>query len=329
MLLPTNMRGLICILTVLILSLSTYAVDDQSKQKVAMPEGTPILWKEPTDIQSRDLFLGPGGEAMKPDLSKVTFVEEEKGGYSTKYVVRDGADRKWTVKIGKEAQSETAASRLLWAVGYYTDITYLVPSTQIEGKGDFQNVRFEARPKEVKRLGEWKWKDNPFGGTPELEGLKVMMALINNWDTKDSNNRILQVRDEETGRDELRYIISDLGATFGKTKDIPLIWRFKHSRSEPGDFSAAKFIDGVKGGTVNFHYIGQQKSLINKIKVEHVRWIASRLARLSEQQISDAFRAANYSAEEVQMLTEAIRARIDELAAIAPEGVVVPQCVDG
>jgi len=47
----------------------------------AVPVGTPVLWREPTDIASRDLYLGPGGEAMKPDLSQVTFISNETRGY--------------------------------------------------------------------------------------------------------------------------------------------------------------------------------------------------------------------------------------------------------
>ena len=52
------------------------------KEKKQLPQGTPVLWREPSDIASRDLLLGPGGERMKPDLSKLTFVKEETGGYS-------------------------------------------------------------------------------------------------------------------------------------------------------------------------------------------------------------------------------------------------------
>src|SRR5205085_995648 len=81
-------------------------------------------------------------------------------------------------KVGKEEQSETAAVRLLWAVGYVTEINYLVPRVTIPGKGTFANVRFEARPKQIKRLEEWKWAKNPFVGTRAFQGLKVMMALL-------------------------------------------------------------------------------------------------------------------------------------------------------
>ena len=148
----------------------------KKKKKEALT-GTPILWERPNDIGSRDLFLGPGGAAMRPDLRRITFIKEEKGGYSKKYRVRDGAGREWVVKIGKEAQSETSAVRLLYGLGYLTEINYLVPRVTIPGKGTFTNVRFEARPESLKRVGEWKWKSNPFSGTPELQGLKIMMAL--------------------------------------------------------------------------------------------------------------------------------------------------------
>src|ERR1044071_7522909 len=181
-------------LIVLALLVSISSIDTgfaKPKKKKKAFTGTPILWQRPDNISSRDLFLGPGGEEMRPDLRRITFIKEEKGGYSKKYRVRDAAGREWVAKVGKEAQSETAAVRLLWGVGYVTEVNYLVPSVTIPGKGTFQNVRFEARPDGWKRLDEWKWNRNPFMGSSELQGLKIMMALINNWDLKDSNNQIV------------------------------------------------------------------------------------------------------------------------------------------
>ena len=88
----------------------------------------------------------------------------------------------WVVKAGKEAQSETAASRLLWGVGYNSDVNYLVPNVRVEGLDKpLQNVRFSARPKDVKRVDGFKWKDNPFVGSRELQGLKVMMRQGSAW----------------------------------------------------------------------------------------------------------------------------------------------------
>src|SRR5579863_9440720 len=77
-----------------------------------------ILWREPTDIRSRNLFYGPGGEKHQPE-GPFTFVEEDLNGTNPKYVVRDVHKIKWTVKLGMEARPETVATRLVWAPGYF------------------------------------------------------------------------------------------------------------------------------------------------------------------------------------------------------------------
>jgi hypothetical protein len=280
-------------------------------RKKTPPRGTPVLWKAPVNIERRNLSLGPGGAGMKPNLSKIKFIKKEEGGYSTKYRISDGSGRVWVAKIGKEAQSETSAVRLLWALGYETEVNYLVPRVTIPGQGTFENVRLEARSKSEERLDEWKWDQNPFVGRPEYDGLKVMMVLLNNWDIKDSNNVIILRR--EGGRNVLRYVISDLGATFGKTGSLPLFWRITRSRNSPEDYEKAKFIEGVKGRFVNFRYGGKKREIFDDIPVEHARWLGRLLVRLRENQIKDAFRAANYDREEVDILTEAVQVRINEL----------------
>ena len=288
---------------------------DPLQDKNLSQNATPVMWQEPADLATRDLYLGAGGEAMKPDLSKITFLKEETGGYSTKYRVRDGAGKEWVVKVGKEAQSDTVAGRLLWAIGYPTEISYLVPSVTIEGKGSFQNARFEARPESIKRVSEWKWDDNPFKGKREFQGLKVLMLLLNNWDIKDTNNKILLVRNPQTGEAEHHYIISDLGATLGKTGGV-----VGRSRNKPEDFAKSKFVKVVKQNQVFFVYNGKRGDVFGDITVDQAKWVAGLLARLSEQQLRDAFRAGNYSAEEINIFTQALRARINELQNLS-EGV--------
>ena len=284
----------------------------KSKKKKEALTGTPVLWQRPDDISSRDLFLGPGGEGMRPDLRRLTFIKEEKGGYSKKYRVRDGAGREWVVKIGKEAQSETSAVRLLYGLGYLTEINYLVPRVTIPGKGTFYNVRFEARPENLKRAGEWQWKKNPFVGTPELQGLKVMMALINNWDLKDSNNVILK------DGNELHYAISDLGATFGHASTTPLFWRFTRSRNNPTNYAKSNFFEKVKGNRVVLHFGGKNSGLMKDISIQDAQWIASLLSQLSDAQLRDAFRAANYTPDQVDLLTRTVRARTNQLLSLRP-----------
>ena len=304
--------GLFLIGMALLLSASIQGQQSKKSHPKPIPnDAKPVLWREPTDIASRDLFLGPGGEAMKPDLSKVTFIADETRSYSKKYRVRDGAGNEWVVKLGTEAQSETAATRLLWAAGYFVDITYLAPHVDIEGKGSFDNARFEARPKGQKRLGQrWDWSKNPFVGTNELQGLKVLMALINNWDIQNHNNNILLVTDEATGEKEARYFDTDLGASFGKEGNF-----IGHTRNRPDQYVAdTKFITGVEHGLIRFDYKGKNKHLIQDITVAQAKWLGNILSQLSDQQISDAFRAANYSPEQIEALSRVVKARINELA---------------
>ena len=140
---------------------------------------------------------------------------------AAKYRVRDGSNREWVVKVGGEPRPETVAGRLVWAAGYYTDITWLEPRIEIEGVGVFENAKFEARSKGVKRLDEWLWDDNPFIGTTEFQALKVLLVLLDNWNLKNENNTILYTRGGEAEA-ELLYIISDFDTTSDKSGAAPM-----------------------------------------------------------------------------------------------------------
>jgi hypothetical protein len=304
-------RVLVALVALLLVLAPSAAAQKKSKKKKAMPRGTPVLWRD-RDPARLDLAAGPGGDGLRPATRRLRFLKEEKGGWSKKFRVRDSRGREWVAKVGREAQSETAATRLVWAAGYETEITYLVPRVTIPGKGTFENVRFELRPRNVKRLDEWAWKQNPFAGTRELEGLKVLMVLLNNWDLKDENNVIIHAPAEG----ELRYTISDLGATFGKTGGLGPLWKLTRSRNEPEDYAESKFIDKVKDGYVDFHFTGVNKGVVEKVRVEHARWVGERLSLLTDGQLASLFRAANYTPAETRLLSRVVRARIGELTSL-------------
>jgi hypothetical protein len=141
------------------------------------------------------------------------------------------------------------------------------------------------------------------------------MALMENWDLKDENNRILVVSNRNGN--ELHYIVSDLGTTFGKTggqkSPMAFIRSIKGSRNEPEDYVKDQFIDGVEGNTVRLDYEGKNSDLMRDITVADAKWIGRLLSRLSDRQLRDAFEAANYRSNEVDMLTRSVRKRINEL----------------
>ena len=265
-----------------------------------------VLWEQPADITKRDLYYGPGGRALVPDLKRASMLGRQMGGNTLKYRIRDRHGNEWVAKIANESQPETAAVRLLWAVGYKTEINYLMPDLQLGSERPFSNVRLEARPKNVKRGERWMWADNPFVGTKEFDGLKIMMAMLNNWDLKDENNVVL-IKD---GRNH--YVVSDLGASFGRLAKEPQS-RSGRSVGDSSDYAESVFIKGASGGVIDFAYTGMADHLLKGIKVEHGRWLADLLLQLSDQQIRDAFRAANYSDEKATIFANAFKARIDAL----------------
>ena len=313
----TKARAPLALLATLLLALAAPAAQEKDKKKGPPPEGDRVLWRDPGDISARNLLEGPA-EAPRPDLTRVTYIKDETGGYSPKFRVRDAAGRVWVAKMGKEAQPETASVRLVWAAGFVTETSYLVPCVRIEGApakrvdrcegNGFANVRFEARPAEWQRLETWSWADNPFKGTKEFQGLIVMMGLLNNWDLKDDNNKIIYVPGAGGARGELRYVVADLGATFGKTGGF-----ISRNRNEPKSYVKTRFVEGVEGGRVRFDYSGKNTALFGDIAVENAKWLGDLLSKLSDAQISDAFRAANYPDADVQALTAAVRAKINEL----------------
>lgn len=278
--------------------------------------GRAVMW-EPVNIKQRDLYLGPGGTAWRPNLRRLTFVEKEKGGNNLKYRIKDGSGRVWVAKIADESRPETAAARLLWAIGYKTEINYLAPRLTIPTKGQYTNVSLEARPAHIKRGERWDWNDNPFVGTNELKGLKIMMAMINNWDIKADNTAILNAGNQR------HYIISDLGSSFGKLPMSSgfLLNRMRRSVDRPDQFAKSKFINGIdKDGFVDLAYNSKHSGVMDDITVEDARWLARLLGQLSDRQINDAFRAANYSVSERRILTNTFRARIRELQTIGSRG---------
>ncbi len=178
-----------------------------------------VLWRDPGAVETFDISSGPGGAEYTP-MAPFTFLEEHHGGSQPCVSVRDARGRRWRVKWGEEVRSETFAVRLVWACGYFAETTYFVAEGRIEEVRDLQrarsciddqcrfvDARFELDDPAVKKLFEehgWAWNDNPFVGTRELQGLKVLVMLLSNWDTKDrrdvargSNTAILNSRCRE------------------------------------------------------------------------------------------------------------------------------------
>jgi hypothetical protein len=310
------------------------------RSKPAGPaRGLPVLWREPQGIEGRDLFHGPGGKEHQPQ-GTFTFVDEDLDGSNPKFNVRDDDGLKWKIKLGAEARPETVASRLVWAVGYAADEDYFLREVVVKGmplrlhrgqhlvgaNGTMRDVRLKREPEDRKKIGNWEWRNNPFSGTRELNGLRVLMAVINNYDLKDVNNAIRGDQRGTAAADELTYEVSDLGSSFGSAG----LERTDGSKGNLQAYRRTQFMKKVMPDVVDFtvprradwivlvnvpeffmrlglRWIGRQ------IPRGDAKWMGHLLAQLSPDQIRDAFKAAGYSAEEVAGFTAVLQSRIAQL----------------
>ena len=314
------------------------------KKKKPLPTGTPILWRDPGDISRKDMRHGPGSLELAP-LGPFTFIrEEKKAGASPKFRIKDARGETWTVKLGIESQAETVATRLVWAMGYFAEEAYYLDRFEVKNlprlsKGQefvengsvVRGGRFEPKRKGVRRGAIWDWLKNPFLGTRELDGLKVLMVLLANYDTRLENNHVVYEKHPASGEMEARYMVTDIGATLGRVGGLG----GKRVKNSLADFQASKFIIGVENGIVEFDYStrpqgagkfasifspGYGKSQANKekamrrIPVVNARWIGEMLSRLSRDQLRDAFRAASYDQATMEGFVKTIRERIEQLS---------------
>ena len=279
------------------------------KEHREQPAGTGVaaLWRNPADIQSRNLFYGPGGSKDQP-RGPYTFIKEDLKGTNPKFVIRDAAGVKWKVKLGIEARPETVAARLIWSIGYYANEDYFLHDLRVSNMpahlhrgqkliaadGSIYNVRLKRE--DEKKLGDWQWRDDPFTGSREWNGLRVMMAVINNWDLKDLNNSIY----ERPGSERV-YMVSDLGASFGSGGPRWPLWKAKGNLDY---YARSKFIERENASTVDFYVPGRPQFVWlvhfrGYFQRLHLRWIGRRIPRTDDRwiarQIQDAFRAAGYS----------------------------------
>jgi len=325
-----------CWMVATVISCSECLVAQQAHPAVAAPAETVVLWRDPGNIKSRDLYYGPGGQKDEPQRP-TRFLEEDPEGNSPKFVVEDAAGKKWKAKLGLEAQPEPVANRLLWAIGYNTNENYFLPKLKVENlpsrltrgqkfvetDSEVEKVRLQRHPGHEKKVGTWKWKPNPLAGTREFNGLRVMMALINNWDLKDNNNAIYE--DNASGRKS--YEVTDVGASFGASgKRCP----DSKSKGNLAEYRKSKFISKITPDFVDFHFPTRPPLLYvvsfrfffhqlhNRWIGKHIpradaRWVGNLLAQLSPEQLREAFRAGGYSPEQVEGYVSAVKARIAAL----------------
>ena len=294
-----------------------------------------VLWQDPAQR--------PSAPRRPPPAPPFQFVEEDREGASPKFLVVDRSGARWQVKLGPEAQTETVAVRLMTAAGYFADDTYFLPRITVPGirarltrgrefvVGDdiVRHARLEARHETIRRGDTWEWSRNPFVGTTELDALRALMVVINNYDARTANNRIVDV--SAGGRTQRRYIVADVGASFGEVGGMG----GRRSKNDPEGYRTSPFIAAVTPTHVEFAYrtrprgwattlyvfnpfyvAGEMKKERDLARVPRpaARWLAARVSAIPPAQIRGVFEEAGYSGAEAKSLITTLTGRIQQLS---------------
>ena len=291
------------------------------------------LWREPKPATIADWTWGPGGQEMVPQ-PPFQFVKENFGGTNPKVEVRDAAGHTWTVKFGSEVKSDTFAARLLNAVGYAAEIDFFVASGTISGvhdlkrakhfvskNGSFQNARFKLHHHGDGSAENraWSWVDNPFVGSHQLNGLKILVMLTSNWDTKDSregessNNEI--IHPALASNSTAWYAVTDWGASFGKTGGF-----FTRDRWDWIAYHAQtpKFVRLVADGKLDWGFQGKHgRDISAGVGLDDVRWLLPYLSRITIKDLEAGLTASGASVPVAEVFARCLRDRIAQLQSVA------------
>ncbi len=164
----------------------------------------------------------------------------------------------------------------------------------------------------------WSWNDNPFAGTPELSGLKILLMLTSNWDAKDArdgegSNTGVYRKPDTAG--QVYYAFDDWGATMGKWGGF-----FERDKWDPAGYreQSRNFVRATPGGTLEWGYRGKHdKDVTTGIARGDVRWLLTYLSRVTDAELRAGLRASGANEPEIAAYTAAIRERITQLERVS------------
>lgn len=295
------------------------------------------LWRDPGNVARLDFAGGPGGRSGSP-RPPFQFVKEDASGSSPKVFVRDAAGRDWNVKFGPEVKPETFASRVAWAAGYFVEPMYFVPAGRLSGvasrsrraaahvadDGHFANARFQLRDPRLRFMerNDWSWSYNPFVGTRELAGLKIVIMLTSNWDNKDardvdegSNTAIFR----QGGGRAPRYIyaFTDWGQSMGRWGNA-----LRRSGWNCADFAGDTpgFVRRLDNGRLEWGYAGRHTGeFAGDVRPGDIAWLLRYAGSITGAQFRAGLLASGATPDEADCFTRELQSRIGMLRAVARE----------
>ncbi|HUB80487.1 MAG TPA: hypothetical protein VMB03_16900 [Bryobacteraceae bacterium] len=327
-------RSILCAFAVLAIGRGQGGAD-RSLPRQAPPK---VLWQKPPAASDQDWTCTFAG-CDKAPVPPFRFIKADKGGTTAKVTIKDGKGRTYSVKFGGKVITECFGSRFLPAAGYTVEPSYLVGPGKIEGiprlhlvtdfvkrDGRFERARFQLRDsRELTFLPNHAWSlaDNPFRGSSQLAGLRVVLMLLSNWDIKDARDGQMAsntgvFRSPDPSRPELLYSFFDWGSTLGRWGGL-----MGRTRADCSGFfyQTPDFITGVDHGVVKWGYKSKRTKDVTKgITVADLRWLAPYLDAITPAQMRIGLKASGATDRQAACWEGALSGRIHQIDTVARTG---------
>jgi hypothetical protein len=323
-------RLLLCLVV-----LSAAAQDPSGADRTAVQTAPPgVLWRAPRDLGMENWTCGSAGCGAVP-APPFHFVKEDMEGTFPKLSLKDANGRSWSAKFGGKVIPECFCSRFVAALGFVVEPSYYVGAFQLQDTGrlhrarhfmrpdgSFERARFQLRDPKMEFLANhaWSMADNPFRGSREFAGLRVVMMLLSNWDAKDvregeeeANTGVFR-----TPSGELLYSFFDWGSALGRWGKL-----MRRTRSDCSGFTAdtPDLITGVRGNAVEWGYSGKHEDDVRSgITVEDLRWLAPYLERITGEEIRAGLEASGATQRQTGCWAGALEYRIHAIETVVRTG---------
>ena len=279
------------------------------------------VW-HPTDVASMNVKAGPEGPlAFTPNEGVAcNFLQRPHGSGSTlKFACTTESGRELKVRYGEsngEVYAQVAATRLLWALGFWSNRMYPVtvtcagcppdPFKHPEAAPQSPKTKFDPATIEVKVEGDtieskpdegWSWSeldevDEAAGGAPKAhrDALTLLAVLIQHSSNKSINQRIVCLDPPRCSRTVM--MIGDLGKTFGRANAFNKdriasvnFWEWSHQPVWSASAGCVGDLPRSWSGTMHDPEVGEAGR----------KFLADLLMQLTDQQLHDLFDVARFT----------------------------------
>ena len=276
-----------------------------------------------TDVPSMDLRTGPRGHGAFAPRETVTcdYVQKKMDGNTPKFECALAPDDQVKVKFGREngeVFAEVAATRLFWALGFGADRMYPVRvvcrgcpvelgGTPVAAQGmvfEYAAIERKMAGREIvaKGVTGWAWPEldlvdqSAGGATPaERDALKLLAVFIQHTDNKSEQQRLVCLDKSATKNvhacEETFMMVNDLGTTFGQASFFN---RSSVSGANLHEWSKVDVWKDAKQCIANLPKSVTGTLENPRISEEGRRFLADRLAQLTDAQLHDLFDVSRF-----------------------------------